>query len=174
MHPLVIHIPIALIVITPLLVVLGLAWRKRALGWFMGSALLMAIAAGGACLATSSGSAAEDFAEKVPGARDVLEEHEELGEAARNFAIGLAAALVIGTGAYWRWGDRIPRKLIITTGVLYLVANGAAMLVVANAAHQGGRLVHEVGVRARLNSGPVSSVSADTHRSRGRHSDDDD
>lgn len=174
MHPLVIHIPIALIVVTPLLVVLGLVWRKRALGWFMASAFLMVIAAGGACLATGTGSAAEDFAEKVPGARDILEEHEELGEAARNFAIGLAAALVIGTGAYWEWGDKIPRKAIITTGVVYLIVHSAGMLVVANAAHQGRRLVHEVGVRARLNSGPATSAPADTHRSRDRDSDDDD
>ena len=173
MHPLVIHLPIALILVTPILVVLALVCRKCTLGWLRASALLMVLAAIGACLATSTGSAAEDYAEKVPGARDILEEHEELGEAARNFAIGLAAALVIGTGVYWRLGDKIPRKALITTGVLYLVVHGAAMLVVANASHQGGRLVHEVGVRARLNAGPVTSAPADTHQSRGRDSDDD-
>lgn len=174
MHPLVIHIPIALIVVIPLLVVLGLVWRKHALGWFMASALLMVIAAGGACLATSTGSAAEDFAEKVPGARDILEEYEELGEAARNFAIGLAAALVIGTSAYWRWADRIPRKALIVTGLLYLVVHRGAMLVFANASHEGGRLVHEVGVRARLNAGPVRSLPADSHQTQSRDFDDDD
>lgn len=174
MHPLVIHIPIALIVVTPLLVVIGLVWRKHALGWFMTSAFLMVIAAAGACLATSTGSAAERLAKKVPGARDILEEHEELGEAARNFAIGLAAALVIGTGAYCRWSDRIPRKAIIATGVSYLGVHGAAVLVVANAAHQGGRLVHEVGVRARLNAGTATSAPAHYPRSHDRGSDDDD
>ena len=174
MHPLVIHIPIALIVVTPLLIVLGLVWRKHALGWFMASALLMVIAAGGACLATSTGSAAEDFAEKVPGARDILEEHEELGEAARNFAIGLAAALVIGTSACWRWGDRIPRKALIATGLLYLVVHGGAMLVFANASHEGGRLVHELGVRAWSAGDAGTSAPSDLRRTRGRGSDDDD
>lgn len=175
MHPLVIHFPIALIFVTPLFVVLALVWKRHTRTWLIAGSLMMLLAAGGAWLATSTGSAAEDFAEKVPGAKAILEEHEELGEATQNFALGLAAILVIGTGAFWRWGQKAPRGAIIAVGIAYLLANGAGMLVAANAAHQGGRLVHEVGVRARLsdNRGAQIVAPAQTHEGRASNRADD-
>lgn len=174
MHPLVIHFPIALMFVTPLLIVLALVWKKHTRVWLVAGTLMMLLAAGGAWLATSTGSAAEDFAEAVPGAKPILEEHEELGEATAYFAYALAAALVIGTGLLWRLGERTPRSAVIGIGVAYLLANGAGVLVAANTAHQGGRLVHEVGVGARLSSDAGAPMAPPTEIPVGRAPRDDD
>lgn len=158
LHPLVVHFPIALIFVAPLFILLALLLKKHSGVLLVVGALMMLMAVAGAWVATSTGSAAEDFAEKVPGAKTILEEHEELGEAARNFATALAAVLVAAAGTFWKWGDKIPRGAVLAVGLAYLLAHGAGMLVVANAAHQGGRLVHEVGVRARLADGAPSNT----------------
>jgi uncharacterized membrane protein len=166
MHPLVVHFPIALTMVTPLLVLMALVSKRYTRVWLAASALMMLLAAGGAWVAASTGSAAEELAERVPGAKAILEEHEELGESAEYFAFALAGVLVIGTGLFWRWGEKCPRRVIIGVGLAYLVANGAGALVVANAAHEGGRLVHEVGVRARLSTASAAPGPAITPKSR--------
>ncbi len=162
LHPLVVHFPIALIMVAPLFVLLALLIKPRTREFIGVSALLMILAAGGALMATSTGSAAEHLAEKVPGAKAILHEHEELGESAEVFAIALAAALVVGFGSLCIWRQKIPRGIILGFGVVYLIAHAAGMLVVANTAHQGGRLVHEVGVRANMSPAAGNPVAAPT------------
>lgn len=162
MHPLVIHFPIALIIVAPLFVVLGLLIKPRTREFIGVSALLMILAAGGALLATSTGSAAEHLAEKVPGAKAILHEHEELGESAEVFAIALAAALVVGFASLCIWRPKLPRGVIIGFGMVYLVGHAAGMLVVANTAHQGGRLVHEFGAHANMFPAGGNPVAAPT------------
>jgi len=172
LHPLVIHFPIALMFVSPLVILLALFWRKQTRTLLVTGALLMTLAAAGAWLATSTGSAAEELAEKVPGAKAILEEHEELGEAARNFITALAGVLLVGTVAFCKWGEKIPRGALVAAGLVYLAANGAGALVVANAAHEGGRLVHEVGVRARLAGGggvPAPGAAIEAARETGHH-----
>jgi len=167
MHPIVVHYPIALIIVAPLFVVLALVWKKQARVLLVSGAVLMALAAGGAWLATSTGSAAEDYAERVPGARPVVHEHEELAEAARNFATALAGVLAIGAGFFWMRGENVRRGVFLGAGLVYLIANGAGAIAMASAAHQGGRLVHELGVRARLSEsagGPAPVSEADSTR----------
>jgi uncharacterized membrane protein len=166
LHPLVVHFPIALIMIAPLFVLLALLIKQRTRELIGVSALLMILAAGGALLATSTGSAAEALAEKFPGAKAILHEHEELGESAEIFAIALAAALIVGFASLCIWRQKLSRGIVLGLGVVYLIAHAAGMLVVANAAHQGGRLVHEVGVRANMSpaaGGPVAAPTSD-HR----------
>ncbi len=176
LHPLVIHFPIALIFVSPLVVLLALVWKKQTGALLVAGSLIMALAAAGAWVATSTGSAAAEFARNVPGAETVLEAHEELGDASRNFATALAAALVIGTVAFWKWREKISRRVVLGVGLVFLIANGAGALVVANTAHQGGRLVHEIGVRARLgasaaapsvNPTGAASLSSSHHGSSG-------
>ncbi len=164
LHPLVVHFPIALIMVAPLFVVLALLIKSRIRELIGVSALLMLLAAGSALIATSTGSAAESLAEKVPGAKAILHEHEELGESAEIFAIALAAALVVGFGSLCIWRQKIPRGMIFGIGTVYLIGHAAGILVVANAAHQGGRLVHEVGVRANMSGTSANPVTPPSSR----------
>lgn len=158
LHPLVVHIPIALVFVVPIVVLFALAWKKQRVGLLVVGAVLMAVAAGGAVLATETGEAAEKFAKGIDGAASVLDEHEELGEKSRNILIGLAAAMAVGSVVVWKAGDKAKNGAVLAGGLVYLVAHGAGALVVANTGHQGGRLVHEFGVRAW--AGPAATRPA--------------
>lgn len=156
-HPILVHVPIALVFVVPLFVVMSLLLPAHRRVLLASAAGLMCIAAIGAVLAANSGEAGEGNAERVPGVQSVLHEHEELGEAAEMFTLGLAGGLVVLAGASW-WGvDRLKRP-VVALGIVYLAAHAVGTLCVANAAHQGGRLVHELGVRAWAGAGgPAAS-----------------
>jgi uncharacterized membrane protein len=151
-HPIVVHVPIALVLVVPVLVVLALLVRAHRRPLLAAAASLMCIAGGGAVLAASSGEAGERHAERVPGAETVLHQHEELGESAEVFVLGLAAALVVIAALAW-WGGDAARRAVVGMTLVYLIAHAVGALCVANAAHQGGRLVHELGVRAWSDTG---------------------
>lgn len=148
LHPIVVHFPIALVMVAPVFVVLAMLMRPHARVLLACAAVMMLMAGGGALLASNTGEAAEGNAERVPGAEAALERHEELGEAAQNFTLALAGVLTLGAGVYWVRGAKAKRGVMIGACVVYLLAHGAGALVTANAAHEGGRLVHEFGVRA--------------------------
>lgn len=151
-HPSVVHFPIALACVVPLFVLLAMVWRSQARGMLTAATLLNVLAAAGAVLATTTGEAGEDAAEAIPAARDVLSQHEELGEAARNLALVLASGLALGTVGYWLWGHHLRHRVLVGAGIVYLVVHGLLCLGLANTAHWGGRLVHELGVQAPLTS----------------------
>jgi|CXWL01.1.fsa_nt_gi uncharacterized membrane protein len=147
-HPLVVHFPIALMIVVPLLMLSSLAFKSATRPLLVASFGLVALACAGAVLATASGEAGEHWAKGIPGADAVLHEHEELGERARNFCLGLTGVLAVWTLLVAKLGDRLPRKVVVIGTLVYLVCHAGATVVVANAAHEGGRLVHEFGVRA--------------------------
>ncbi len=162
LHPIIIHFPIAFTFVTPLLILLALLWRKHTGILLLAGLLLMVLATAAAFLATSTGEAAADLVPKSSAHLALLEEHEELGETARNFTIGLTSFLLLATAAFWKWESRIPRGVVIGSGLLFIIANIAGILVVANTAHLGGKLVHEAGIHARLSAGPNTSRQVPT------------
>ncbi len=154
LHPIIIHFPIAFTFVTPLLILLAIFWRKHTGILLLAGTLLLVLAAAAACMATSTGEAAADLVPKSTAHFALLEEHEELGEIARNVSLALASFLLIATAIYWKWETRIPRVLVICFGLLFVIGNLGGILIVANTAHLGGRLVHEAGIRARFSSSP--------------------
>ncbi len=91
LHPLVVHFPIALLLVAPLFILLGLALsRGRPFLW--AALLLMAIGTAGTFFAVSTGEAAGKLAERTPQINAVLEHHEHLAERTR---AGFAALTVI-------------------------------------------------------------------------------
>jgi len=148
LHPLVIHFPIALMFVAPILVILAVVVRKHAGGLLLGASGLMIISAVSAIVAVSTGEAASGLAEKVPGAGAILDNHEKLGEQARTLTVLLALAMCAGTAGYIFKADKAPGKLWLGLAGLYLVGHAFGAIVIAKAGHEGGRLVHEVGVKA--------------------------
>ncbi len=157
-HPIVVHFPIALIVITPALVLLALVFRPHARGLLLGALVTAAGGALGAIVAAASGEASAEAVSMTAAAKAVLEEHEELGETVRTLACILFGAVGVLNAIAWKVGSG-SRAILNVAGVLVIAGSLPVLLVLFNAGHQGGRLVHEFGVHAPLAAGPIPAKS---------------
>jgi uncharacterized membrane protein len=164
LHPLIVHFPIALLIVAPLFVVLGIVLRRgRSFLW--AALLLMVIGTAGTFVAISTGEAAGKLAERTPQINAVLEHHEELAERTR---IGFAILTVIFAAilALPRLLRRQPgRPVAIVLPLVFLIGYGAGVVMLVNTAHNGGRLVHELGVQALVapSPAPADRASAEPH-----------
>jgi uncharacterized membrane protein len=132
-HPQIVHFVIALAIVGVLLRLLSLTGRIAFAG--PAAATLILLAAGASVLAAASGDQAHGPAERVPGARNAVVEHEEWGERARNALIALGVLELVGL-ALARRGKA--RYVQIASGVVGLVA----LFVLYEAAEHGGELVY--------------------------------
>lgn len=149
-HPLVVHFPIALLLVAPLFVVLAMIYPKAKLSLGVAALVLMLLGTATIYLAFATGEATEDQAEGIVKVEAVLEAHEEAAEMARvvfTLLTAIYATLLLLPVALKR---ELPRASAIVAGLAFLVLymGGSALLV--NVGHQGARLVHEFGVRAPL------------------------
>ena len=178
MHPLVVHFPIALLVVAPLLVALGLALRNGRRAYLTSALALMAVGTIATYVAVATGEAGEGAAEKVAAAGALLERHEELAEMTRTiFTVltGLFAALVFVPALLKR---ELRGPAFFAAHALFLALYLGGVAVLANAAHLGGRLVHEAGVHAEVVPGqpgasPAARGAVDERRGAEDHDDDD-
>lgn len=161
-HPLIIHFPIALLLVGPVLIVLGLFLPKQSRGLFIGALVVMALGTIGTYFAVATGQAAGELAERTPGVAGVLERHEELAEIARAVFTALtvvfAAILFVPT----IFKKRLGRKSVAVVSLAFLLFYAGGAILLANVAHQGGRLVHEYGVHAMITSGSGSAPAQAT------------
>lgn len=157
LHPLIVHFPIALLLVAPLLVAAALVWKSLSRGLLVGAFTLMLLGTVATWVAVRTGEAVAEDAEKG-GARveAVVEQHEELAESTRTIFTLLTlvfGALTFAPVLLRRNLDRMPMT-VAHAAFLVLYAGGAVFLV--NTAHQGGRIVHEFGVRAQLSQAQSS------------------
>ncbi|MGE0482085.1 MAG: DUF2231 domain-containing protein [Phycisphaerae bacterium] len=153
LHPLVVHFPIALLLTVPLFVLLGLLPRVGA-GIRIAALVLMVVGTVAAYVAVETGEAAGRLADRSDAVERVLEQHEELAETTRTavtvltavYAAGLALPFVLRRTV--RRGKVLPPAVPIIATVLFVAFWIGACLLLANTGHLGGRLVHELGVRA--------------------------
>jgi uncharacterized membrane protein len=152
-HPIVVHFPIALLMVTPIFVLLGLILRpERGRAFLLSALILMALGTAGAYVAHEAGDAAEEAAEHAglirPEAKATLDRHEDLaGEAVAIFTVLtlLFAALVLVPQFVARF--KTPLFLRVLPAV-FLLLYFAGLSVLGNTAYLGGRLVHEYGIHA--------------------------
>ena len=161
LHPLVVHFPIALFIVAPIFVIAALVlWRQR-LAMLGAAALLLVLGAIALFVTVASGEAAGEMAERSAAVNAVLERHEELAETTRivfsALTILLAVAFVLGV---WL-KDRIKRPVWTVGLAVYVLVYAGALLLLVNTAHQGGRLVHELGVRSTMAPGQVADAHDD-------------
>jgi uncharacterized membrane protein len=141
LHPAVVHLPIALAILVPLVAAFALLAAR--LGWLPSRGwafvvLLQALLVGSAWLALETGEQEEERVEEVVAERHI-EAHEERAE---RLMLGAAAVLlVLGAGlAPGRVGAVArPLGLVLAVGVAALAAD---------VGHSGGALVYEHGAGA--------------------------
>ncbi len=148
LHPALVHFPIVLILLGTLVAIPAIFLRRWQLPQI--TACLLLLGAIGSVAATWSGEEDQEKMKLPPQAEQIMEEHEEWGESARNLALlaaaGAVAAAVLG---------RFPKACKGLSGVTALAAVAASFCVM-EAGHYGGKLVylHGVGLGASQNTTP--------------------
>jgi len=160
LHPLVIHFPIALLLVAPLVIVLGLVLRpEKGRPFLQAALLLMVLGTAGSYLAVASGEAAAQLAERGGAVDALLENHEELAETVRLVFTVLTVVFASILFIPQMMRRTLSRGVATSVVVVFLGFYGAGALLLANTAHAGGRLVHEQGVTALLASSPPPTPS---------------
>lgn len=171
-HPVLIHLPLGALPLAGLFVLLAaIAKGSWSRAFAVSALMLLFIGAGGAMLAVMSGEAASELVEgTVPQAEAVLEQHEELAELARTVFAVLAVTYIGVSFAASVLLKKGKRAIAAGLHLVFLLLLAPALVLLANAAHQGGRLVHEFGIHA-----PIAQYSGTDLPSQIRsHEEDDD
>ena len=159
LHPLIVHFPIALLLVAPLFIVLGLLAGGRSRLFMTSALVLMVLGTAASYVAVSTGEAAGKLADRTPEVNQVLQHHEDLAERTRlTFTVltVVFAGLLAGPAVLKRQLARVP-AVVLT--LLFLGVYSAGAVVLANTAHNGGRLVHELGVRSLMPAAPATLAS---------------
>lgn len=162
-HPLIVHFPIALLLIAPLFILIGVLWKSKDRFSFLFVALmLMALGTVSTFVAASSGEAAGELAYTTSTVKAVLEQHEELADITEiTFsALTLIFAAILFVPRLLKRERNFVISTILPLVFLVFYATGAISLM--NTAHQGGRLVHELGVRAQMQ--PAIALESGEHK----------
>ena len=147
-HPQVVHFVVGILIVGVLFRVVALTGRFRWTG--PAATTLLVIGGCAAWVAAKSGTAAHGPVERIPGAREAVEEHEEWGNRTRNVFVGVAAlelvALALGTG------------LARTVRAVSALAGLAGVAVLYETAEHGGELVYAYAGGVGIRSGNPEDV----------------
>lgn len=171
LHPIIVHFPIALLLVAPVLILLGSFLPNKSRPILISAFVLMLIGTVGAWIAVSTGESAGEFAEQMANVEAVLENHKELAETTATVFTALTAIFGVVVFAPMIFRKELSRKIIIPLNLAFLLFYSAGAILLINTAHEGGRLVHEFGVRAPVNTAQTRSGIQIQNRS---FEDDDD
>jgi uncharacterized membrane protein len=158
LHPIIIHFPIALLLVAPVLVVMSLVFRMHARPFAYAALTLMLLGTVSLYVAVSTGEAAGELAETGGAVEQVLEHHESLAEQTRTIFTVLTLVylfVVLAPKVAKRALETVP-WVVVNVAFLAFYLVGSVYL--ANTAHAGGRLVHEFGVHAIMAPGPIPTL----------------
>ncbi|MFI4898453.1 MAG: DUF2231 domain-containing protein [Phycisphaerales bacterium JB059] len=170
-HPLVVHAPLALLMLAWAPMVIGLVDFRRRWVWMVGALLMLLAGTALAFVAVMSGEATE---EKAVITSQVVEravhEHEEMGELARTMFVVATGVFVVvlGLGAGMKKGKGRTGAVVVGA-LVFLGVYGYAATRLAWAGHLGAELVHGYGVRAPM----APSTPAVSPGGEGAETDDD-
>ena len=150
LHPQVVHFVVALGFVGLALRIVSLSGRAK---WTRpaGAALLI-IAAVASVVAVKSGTAAHGPVERIPGAREAVERHEEAGKTTRTWFLVVGALEVLGLALTSRDGAR---RWVLAASALVGIA---ACYQLYEAADEGGELVYNYAGGPGLRSGSPADI----------------
>ncbi|MGE0266980.1 MAG: DUF2231 domain-containing protein [Candidatus Omnitrophota bacterium] len=141
-HPLVVHFPIVLLFFSPLFVLIGMLLRKSTRIFYVCASLLMILGTAGIFLAASTGNTAAEPLQINPETVATLSEHIELAEHARVVFSLLTFIFALNTLFFPSLSKSCHRSAYLSGMSVFLIFYLYALLVLFNAAHYGGKLVH--------------------------------
>lgn len=151
MHPLLIHFPIVLLLISPLFIAIAATLRPPQNRPYMTSAMItLVLGTAGLFLAASSGEDAAELADRSGPINTALARHEYLASTSE---IVFASLMILFAVIYlWPIVFRLPQTRLSSSAapLVFLAAYSVGLVCLVNTAHAGGRLVHEFGVHAIL------------------------
>lgn len=161
LHVLIIHFPIALLLLSPIFIVISaILTPPKGKPYMVAALITLLLGTASVFVAVSSGHSAAELAERGGPVDAVLKAHEELAEETEIVFAGLSVIL-LGMYAVPRLLHRDENRLFssfLPSAFLALYTVGVLFLM--NTAHAGGRLVHEFGVHAILPAGQGSEPLA--------------
>lgn len=151
LHPLIIHFPIGLLLVAPVLVIIGAFMNpKKGRTMLLAALVLMLLGTISIFIALETGEAAAELADRTPQINAILQAHESLAEKTRivfsALTVAFAAILFVPT----LLKREVNRASHMVLSLVFVVLYGFGAGLLANTAHQGGRLVHEFGVKAMV------------------------
>ncbi len=179
LHPIAVHFPIGILMIAWMPMVIGLLDKKRRTTWLLSGLLLLVLGTIFLFGAVLTGEATEEFVEYAPQyssqiIEDAMHEHEDLGELVRNLFIGITIIYLAAFVLYCKMPET-KRKLVGIIGVvLVAITYFIGTMALANAGHQGGMLVHDLGVQAPMGASSSKAPGLPATTSPYDNDDDDD
>jgi uncharacterized membrane protein len=147
-HPAIVHFPIALLTVAPLLVLVGLLWPSQRRGVHAAALILLVLGVGGLILALLTGEAVERYARATPALLAGVREHE----LAAQWTTLIYSLLAVAFAALWVLPLLRKRALSgnLEVGLLvfWLLLSTAGVLAVGRTGHLGGHLVHDLHTHA--------------------------
>lgn len=173
-HPIIVHFPIALLLVAPILILLGMIFSKSSRAFMVSAFVLMVIGTVATYMAVSSGEAAGELAERVANVESVLENHEEMAETTQMVFTALTAIFGVIVFVPMIFKKELGQKIMIPLSLAFLLFYAGGTVLLMNTAHEGGRLVHEFGVRAMMASSTQNGINNANSPQLKKGDDDDD
>ena len=150
LHPLVVHFPIAVLLITPLFIILSFARHEWIRRFALPTLLLLIIGTSTAWMAKKSGKSAMMHTDAPAAADELMDEHKVLAREVVIIFTSLSVGYVVIAGflAY----RRTSTPVLVRMGAMSVLfaTNVYGGIQLSRAAHMGGTLVHQYGVHAHI------------------------
>lgn len=147
LHPFIVHFPIALLFVAPLFILLGIIIQKSRKTFYICALILMLLGTAGVFLAVATGNFAAETLSGDPAITATLEAHVRFAEQSQlNFSVLAILFLIYILSP--NFTQKRPGKLDRGAGCLFLIIYVFNLALIFNAAHYGGKLVHQHGVRS--------------------------